>query len=52
MPEELTNAEGELIWQARHEVWGNAVQEEWIAWALQQSVPESRALASLAAALP
>ncbi|VWC77114.1 type IV secretion protein Rhs [Burkholderia lata] len=40
LPGELTNADGELIWQARYEVWGNAVQEEWIARAPQQSVPE------------
>ena len=31
LPEELTNADGELVWQARYKVWGNAVQEEWIA---------------------
>ncbi|WP_408588576.1 RHS repeat-associated core domain-containing protein [Paraburkholderia bannensis] len=30
MPEELTDAEGDLVWQARYKVWGNAVQEEWI----------------------
>jgi RHS repeat-associated protein len=30
MPEELTDAQGELVWQARYKVWGNAVQEEWI----------------------
>ncbi|WP_254600217.1 RHS repeat-associated core domain-containing protein [Burkholderia contaminans] len=30
-PEELTDAGGELVWQARYKVWGNAVQEEWIA---------------------
>ncbi|WP_241025140.1 RHS domain-containing protein [Burkholderia sp. Ac-20384] len=40
LPEELTSADGELIWQARYKVWGNAVQEEWIARAPQQSVPE------------
>ncbi len=33
LPEELTDADGELVWQARYKVWGNAVQEEWIAWA-------------------
>ena len=27
LPEELTNADGELVWQARYKVWGNAVQE-------------------------
>ncbi|WP_244098346.1 RHS domain-containing protein [Burkholderia ambifaria] len=31
LPEELTDADGELGWQARYKVWGNAVQEEWIA---------------------
>ncbi|MGF6642282.1 RHS repeat-associated protein [Paraburkholderia sp. GAS82] len=30
IPEELTDAGGELVWQARYKVWGNAVQEEWI----------------------
>jgi uncharacterized protein RhaS with RHS repeats len=30
MPEELTDADGDLVWQARYKVWGNAVQEEWI----------------------
>ncbi|RQS25241.1 hypothetical protein DIE03_25890 [Burkholderia sp. Bp8992] len=29
LPEELTDAGGELVWQARYKVWGNAVQEEW-----------------------
>ncbi len=28
LPEELTDAGGELVWQARYKVWGNAVQEE------------------------
>ncbi|HHX4056766.1 MAG: RHS repeat-associated core domain-containing protein [Burkholderia contaminans] len=31
LPEELTDVDGELVWQARYKVWGNAVQEEWIA---------------------
>ncbi|MGT0250093.1 RHS repeat-associated core domain-containing protein [Burkholderia pyrrocinia] len=39
LPEELTDADGELIWQARYKVWGNAVQEEWIARAPQRSTP-------------
>jgi RHS repeat-associated protein len=30
IPEELTDAGGELVWQARYKVWGNAVQEEWV----------------------
>ena len=37
LPEELTDADGELVWQARYKVWGNAVQEEWIARAPQWS---------------
>ena len=28
-PEELTDAQGELLWQVRYKVWGNTVQEEW-----------------------
>ena len=40
MPEELTDAGGELVWQARYKVWGNAVQEEWIARVPQWSVPK------------
>ncbi|RBL67462.1 type IV secretion protein Rhs, partial [Pseudomonas sp. MWU13-2625] len=40
LPEELTDADGELIWQARYKVWGNAVQEEWIARAPQLPTPE------------
>ncbi|WP_233344218.1 RHS domain-containing protein [Burkholderia cepacia] len=31
LPEALTDADGELIWQARYKMWGNSVQEEWIA---------------------
>ncbi|WP_196487647.1 RHS domain-containing protein [Burkholderia cepacia] len=27
MPEELNDADGELVWQACYKVWGNAVQE-------------------------
>ncbi|MET1536898.1 RHS repeat protein [Burkholderia sola] len=37
LPEELTDAGGELVWQARYKVWGNAVQEEWVARAPQRS---------------
>ncbi len=37
LPEELTDADGELVWQARYKVWGNAVQEEWIARGPQRS---------------
>ncbi|KFG92236.1 hypothetical protein GQ56_0138605 [Burkholderia paludis] len=37
MPEELTDASGDLVWQARYKVWGNAVKEEWIARAPQRS---------------
>lgn len=36
LPEELTDADGERVWQARYKVWGNAVQEEWIARAPQR----------------
>lgn len=40
LPEEMTDAEGELIWQARYKVWGNAVQEEWIRRAPAPPPPE------------
>ncbi len=40
LSEELTSADGELIWQARYKVWGNAVQEEWIAREPQQPTPK------------
>ncbi|WP_333994316.1 RHS repeat-associated core domain-containing protein [Burkholderia cepacia] len=36
LPEELTDAGGDLVWQARYKVWGNAVQEEWVAQAPQR----------------
>nr|WP_230957130.1 RHS repeat-associated core domain-containing protein [Burkholderia cepacia] len=36
LPEELTDADGELVWQARYKVWGNSVQEEWVAQAPQR----------------
>ncbi|HIH2744404.1 RHS domain-containing protein [Burkholderia aenigmatica] len=39
LPEELTDVDGELVWQARYKVWGNAVQEEWIARAPQRPPP-------------
>ncbi|WP_420212027.1 RHS repeat-associated core domain-containing protein [Burkholderia aenigmatica] len=39
LPEELTDVDGELVWQARYKVWGNAVQEEWIARAQQRPAP-------------
>nr|WP_319001272.1 RHS repeat-associated core domain-containing protein [Burkholderia cepacia] len=39
MPEELTDAGGDLVWQARYKVWGNAVQEEWVARAPQRAIP-------------
>ncbi|KWC74349.1 type IV secretion protein Rhs [Burkholderia cepacia] len=39
LPEELTDAGGDLVWQARYKVWGNAVQEEWVARAPHRSVP-------------
>ena len=28
-PEEMTDAQGQLLWQARYRVWGNTVQEEY-----------------------
>ncbi|WP_244105238.1 RHS repeat-associated core domain-containing protein [Burkholderia ambifaria] len=39
LPEELTDAGGELVWQARYKVWGNAVQEEWVARVPQRPTP-------------
>ncbi len=29
MPEELTNADGQLVWQATYKTWGTTVAEEW-----------------------
>ena len=29
MPQELTNAQGQLVWQASYKTWGSAVAEEW-----------------------
>ncbi|WP_334040651.1 RHS repeat-associated core domain-containing protein [Burkholderia ambifaria] len=40
LPEELTDAGGELVWQARYKVWGNAVQEEWIAREPGRAAPD------------
>jgi RHS repeat-associated protein len=40
LPEEMTDADGELIWQARYKVWGNAVREEWIRRAPPEPAPE------------
>nr|WP_254614970.1 RHS repeat-associated core domain-containing protein [Burkholderia pyrrocinia] len=40
LPEELTDADGELIWQARYKIWGNTVQEEWIAPTPQRPTPK------------
>ncbi len=31
LPEELTNADGELTWPARYKMWRSAVREDWIA---------------------
>ncbi|WP_081078271.1 hypothetical protein [Burkholderia cepacia] len=31
MPEELTNADGELTWHARYKMLRGAVREDWIA---------------------
>ncbi|RQS16630.1 RHS repeat domain-containing protein [Burkholderia sp. Bp8998] len=44
LPEELTDADGELVWQARYKVWGNAVQEEWIARAPQRDAVLGRSV--------
>lgn len=30
LPEELTDTQGRIVWQARYRVWGNTVQEEWV----------------------
>lgn len=30
LPEELTNPQGRIVWQARYKTWGNTVTEEWI----------------------
>nr|WP_230945199.1 RHS repeat-associated core domain-containing protein [Burkholderia cepacia] len=38
LPEELTDAGGDLVWQARYKVWSNAVQEEWVARAPQRAI--------------
>ena len=29
MPQELTNAQGQLVWQANYKTWGSTVSEEW-----------------------
>ena len=29
MPQELTNAQGQLVWQASYKTWGSTVAEEW-----------------------
>ena len=29
MPQELTNAQGQLVWQASYKTWGSTVSEEW-----------------------
>ena len=29
MPQELTNAQGQLVWQASYKTWGSTVTEEW-----------------------
>jgi len=29
LPEELTNAQGQRIWQASYKTWGNTVREAW-----------------------
>ncbi|WP_319002075.1 RHS repeat-associated core domain-containing protein [Burkholderia cepacia] len=39
LPEELTNADGELTWQARYKMWGSAVREDWIVRESQRPIP-------------
>ncbi|KER72801.1 MULTISPECIES: RHS domain-containing protein [Burkholderia] len=39
LPEELTDADGERVWQARYKLWGTAVQEEWIARTPRRATP-------------
>ena len=29
MPQELSNAQGQLVWQASYKTWGSTVSEEW-----------------------
>ena len=29
LPEELTNAQGQIVWQASYQTWGNTVEEQW-----------------------
>ena len=29
LPEELTNAQGQIVWQASYKTWGNTIQEQW-----------------------
>ncbi|NTY35915.1 RHS repeat-associated core domain-containing protein [Burkholderia diffusa] len=55
LPEELTDTDGELVWQARYKVWGNAVQEEWIERVPKRPPPswsEAQAAASTLAHAP
>jgi RHS repeat-associated protein len=30
LPEELTDQEGQIVWEAQYEVWGNTVREHWV----------------------
>ncbi|CAB5723526.1 RHS protein [Delftia tsuruhatensis] len=32
MPEELSNSQGRLVWQASYRTWGSTVTEEWERW--------------------
>ncbi|WP_436127399.1 RHS domain-containing protein [Acidovorax sp. LjRoot117] len=29
LPEELSNAQGQLVWQAQYKTWGRTVEERW-----------------------
>ncbi|WP_133648435.1 RHS repeat-associated core domain-containing protein [Paraburkholderia flava] len=51
LPEELTDAEGRLVWQAQYKVWGSAVREEWIleqrtdsTYGSRQTMPTARSV--------
>ncbi|WP_454827605.1 RHS repeat domain-containing protein [Paraburkholderia xenovorans] len=53
LPEELTDASGELVRQAQYQVWGNAVQEAWVpAQPSRQSPQGSRPAKVAATAVP
>ncbi|HIH2754508.1 RHS domain-containing protein [Burkholderia aenigmatica] len=49
LPDEQTDADVELSWQARYEVWSSTLPEAWIAWALQ---PANAGVGDVRAATP